>query len=387
MKRKAGLPSRFLFMTFDFPPSVGGIETRTMNYAKELVRRGDDLIIVHLLNPADRRRLIGSNSMSVGTFNGARLIRYAYSFPRTPITLLSSVLASHFSDREVVHVFTGANTLIGLGYLILARLTRKRAGVSVFGKDFLASRPSKLFFIPLILSLMVAEKVMVNSRSTLERLPPQFRKKATILYPGVDPTVLKTGQGAVGGDRDQRILFVGRLVRRKGLVELLNAFEIVASSHPQSKLVIVGDGPFREEFEQMVAHSPVAPSIELKGMLTGVPLFREYSTCDVFVMPSFTTSVDTEGFGMVFLEAGFFAKPSVGTLSGGIPEAVVDGRTGLLVRQRDVAALAEKISLILDSPELGKSLGTNARERVLAEFTWEQATNRFLRMYSTTAEG
>jgi len=375
------MASRFLFLTFDFPPSVGGIETRTMNYVKEMMGQGKNLVVVHLLNPADRMKLLGNRPRSIESFYGAKLLRYPYSVQRTFSTLQASMRDSGFRNREVVHVFTGANTVIGFMYLLLGRLTRKQTGVSVFGKDFLASRPSKLFFVPLLLSLTIAERVMVNSNSTLKSLPPRFRKKATVLYPGVDPNVLETGlESRPEGERG-RILFVGRLVRRKGLVELLKAFEIVSKSIPDARLVIVGDGPFRSELEALIRESSVGERVEMRGTLTGQPLNREYASCDVFVMPSKTTSVDTEGFGMVFLEAAYFARPAVGTRSGGIPEAVVDGETGLLVDQDDVEGLALKIRTLLEDRALAARLGQNARQRVLSGYTWEKATERFLDMY------
>ena len=375
------MTAKILFFTFDFPPSVGGIETRTMNYAKEIVKGGNDLVIIHLLNPADRLRLLGKRTKSRSSFFGATLLRYAYSFQRTPMTLIASVRDSHFRDRQIVHVFTGANTAVGLLYLVLARLTGKEAGVSVFGKDFLASRPSGHFFVPLLLSLSVANHVMVNSLSTLGRLPPAFRKKATVLYPGVDPEELGAARLQTREAASGKVLFVGRLVKRKGLTDLLSAFEIVSKSNPTVRLVIVGDGPFRSELEGLVARSPVRDRVQLKGMLTGKPLYDEYASCDVFVMPSRTTSVDTEGFGMVFLEAAYFSRPAVGTRSGGIPEAVVDGETGLLVDQEDVRDLAAKIETLLSDKALSERLGRQARDRVLSGFTWEKATDRFLGMY------
>ncbi len=373
--------NRFLFLTFDFSPNVGGIETRTMSYVKEMVGRGNDLVIVHLLNPADRLRILGARSRSIESFYGAKLVRYPYSVQTTLSILQASLKDSSFRDREVVHVFTGANTVIGLMYVVLGRLARKQTGVSVFGKDFLASRPSKLFFVPLILSLSIASHVMVNSISTLKHLPPRFRKKASVLYPGVDPNILGAGFEPRRETKRGRILFVGRLVKRKGLVELLKAFELVSKSNSTVRLVIVGDGPFRPEFEGLVRESSVANRVEMKGTLTGQPLYLEYASCDVFVMPSKTTSVDTEGFGMVFLEAAYFARPAVGTRSGGIPEAVVDGETGLLVEQGDIEGLALKIKTLLVDEELSERLGQNARQRVLSGYTWEKATENFLNMY------
>ncbi len=88
---------------------------------------------------------------------------------------------------------------------------------------------------------------------------------------------------------------------------------------------------------------------------------------------------------MVLLEAAFFKKPAVATVSGGIPEAVLDKKTGLLVPEGNVDALAKTLTLILSDPNLRENLGQNAYQRVMEEFTWEAATKKLLAMYQHTA--
>lgn len=99
-------------------------------------------------------------------------------------------------------------------------------------------------------------------------------------------------------------------------------------------------------------------------------------------MPSKRLKDDVEGFGIVFLEASLFSKPSVGTWSGGIPEAVVHRETGLLVREGDVASLKEALKGLLVDRGLTRRLGENARVRVLEEFSWRRATERLLDVLS-----
>jgi glycosyltransferase involved in cell wall biosynthesis len=98
-------------------------------------------------------------------------------------------------------------------------------------------------------------------------------------------------------------------------------------------------------------------------------------------MPSRRFSQDVEGFGMVFFEASLFKKPAVGTWSGGIPEAVIHGKTGLLIKPGDVNALEEAMKLLLTDEELARKLGESAYERVMSNFTWERAALKFLKMY------
>jgi phosphatidylinositol alpha-1,6-mannosyltransferase len=140
-------------------------------------------------------------------------------------------------------------------------------------------------------------------------------------------------------------------------------------------LEIVGDGPERTKLERLVADLGLEEKITFFGGLRGDALHDRYRLCNVFVMPSKTMKDDVEGFGTVFLEAGLAGKPSVGTRSGGIPEAILDGETGILVEEGDVQELASAIKRILADANLGLRLGVGARTRVLSEFTWEKSAD------------
>ncbi|MEM3466320.1 MAG: glycosyltransferase family 4 protein, partial [Candidatus Jordarchaeales archaeon] len=258
-----------------------------------------------------------------------------------------------------------------------------KVGVSLFGKDYLASRPNPAYFLPLLFSLLLAQRIGVNSKSTLSLIPKALRRKARILYPGVDVEALeKAIEESSKHGEGETILFVGRMVRRKGPDLLLKAFAMLLKEHPDAWLVMVGDGPFLSSLKDLARQLKLEDRVEFTGALRGKPLYSRYAECDVFVMPSRQTATDVEGFGMVFLEAGFFGKPSVGTRTGGIPEAVLDGETGILVPQDDVGALQDALSLLLKDKAFAKRLGEKARERVLSEFTWEKATLRFIDLFS-----
>jgi len=118
------------------------------------------------------------------------------------------------------------------------------------------------------------------------------------------------------------------------------------------------------------------------GSLRGTPLVERYQLCDVFAMPSRTLKDDVEGFGTVFLEAGLFGKPCVGTYSGGIPDAILDGETGLLVKEGDQKQLANALRTILTDKALATRLGACARERVLSQFTWAETTGQLVQIVS-----
>lgn len=376
---------RLLLVTFDFPPSIGGIQTRVENYVKNLVRLGHEVTLVHLVEPEEWRTYFEKTGrrMIVEQVHGARVLRFKYLFKDT-FKIFTTVLRSIGGRRpDVVHVFSGINLIIGNLFLIYGLHKGCKAGVSLFGKDYLASRPNPAYFLPLLLSLLLAQKIGVNSRSTLSLIPGALRGKARILYPGVDVEELKHHVGDLSKQGEgETILFVGRMVRRKGPDLLLKAFAMLLKDHPTAKLVMVGDGPFLSSLKELAKELKLENRVVFTGALRGKALYSKYAECSVFAMPSRQTSTDMEGFGMVFLEAGFFAKPSVGTRTGGIPEAVIDGETGILVPQDDVNALREELSLLLKDKALARRLGEKARERVLSEFSWEKATLRFVEMFS-----
>jgi glycosyltransferase involved in cell wall biosynthesis len=313
-------------------------------------------------------------------FHGFKLHDCQSNPSHIPQSFIFTARRMNASRIDSVFFLSGGITAFGSLLLIYCRMTRRRAAMLLYGKDVLQAKRHFLDRVLLIVSTKLADSVLANSRFTSTLLPFVNPRKVRILYPGVDPTI--AGEVAIpSGAIRKRILFVGRLVRRKGLKDLIDAFKVVSEEIPDATLEIVGDGPEKRELEHMVADLGLGGKVSLFGTLRGKPLFERYSYCDVFVMPSVTLPDDVEGFGTVFLEAGLFRKPSVGTTSGGIPEAVEDGRTGLLVPEGNAGELAQALRRLLTDTRLASSLGLNARERVLSKFTWEESTKQLIRSY------
>jgi phosphatidylinositol alpha-1,6-mannosyltransferase len=225
-----------------------------------------------------------------------------------------------------------------------------------------------------------ARAVIANSRQTAQRLedigvPP---RKIHVVYPGVDTRrftpdcdgSLVRRRFAAGSEL--LLLSVGRLQRRKGHDLVLFALAQLRESHPHLRYVIVGDGEERARLERLVAANGLADRVWFVGTIPDPELPAYYTACDIFVLPN-RTDGDTEGFGIVFLEAAAAARPVIGGRSGGVPEAVEHGRTGLLVSGTDVHELAAAIRLLAGSMRARQAMGRNGRERVLSAFSWERA--------------
>ena len=94
-------------------------------------------------------------------------------------------------------------------------------------------------------------------------------------------------------------------------------------------------------------------------------------------MPSITKKSDIEGFGIVFLEANYFKLPAIGTRSGGVKEAIIDGKTGYLISPNDVNELIEKILYLYNNPDIRHELGLNGYKRVIKEFGWNSIIQEY----------
>lgn len=165
------------------------------------------------------------------------------------------------------------------------------------------------------------------------------------------------------------LLTVSRLEtgdRYKGVDTVIKALPRIAVSIPQIRYVVVGDGSDRPWLQSLARDLGVTGRVEFRGRLPTSALAREYSACSAFVMPS-----AGEGFGIVFLEAAFFGKPSLAGDHGGSPEVVADGITGFVVPPGDEAALAEAAVKLLSAPETLLRMGQAARRRLLERFTYD----------------
>jgi glycosyltransferase involved in cell wall biosynthesis len=189
--------------------------------------------------------------------------------------------------------------------------------------------------------------------------------------------------GGYTGVRDPtRLLFVGRLVERKGAEYALRALAALRKAGRQVRLTICGEGPERGRLEALARELGVADASEFTGALPHDAVAELYRTSAVLVMPAVTDwKGEQEGFGMVLVEAMASGLPVVSTQSGGIADVIRDGRSGLLVAERDPTALADAVARLLDDPHLAESLITAAAADLDARFAPESIARAFEAVY------
>ena len=178
------------------------------------------------------------------------------------------------------------------------------------------------------------------------------------------------------------LLFVGRLIRVKGVYYLIKALPEVLKQHPKTKLLIVGSGPEKRRLMQLSAELEIINKVVFIDEVLQEDLIPLYSIANILVLPSIIdVTGETEGLGVVLLEAMACRVPVIGSDVGGIRDIIIDGETGLLSEQKNSDSLAEKIIQLLSDEQLRKKVIENGFKLVKDKYTWEVISNRFLNIY------
>ena len=174
------------------------------------------------------------------------------------------------------------------------------------------------------------------------------------------------------------LLFVGRLVEKKGLKYLIEALPLVLGKHPNVTLKIVGDGQEKENIRERILELGIDRHVEFLGAVANETLTEIYHTCDVVAFPSVVADDgDREGFGLVLVEALGCECATVVTDLPAMQDIVQNGISALVVPQKDANLLAEKINILIDNDTLRRSLGQQGRQYVQERFDWGIITRQY----------
>jgi len=238
-------------------------------------------------------------------------------------------------------------------------------------------------------SIARARKVITVSDYTAREIAEYFRvprEKLRVIPHGVNPHLQRLAESADSpaalarlGVRKPFVLFVGLLTPRKGVLELIEAFERIQPQTRLECLVLAGSpGAGYERITERISASPVRERILLAGPADDVTLASLYSEAAVFSLPS-----HLEGFGLPVLEAMLLGCPVVVSDSSSLPEVV--GEAGLVARTGDAVSLGEAIARVLTEPGCAEALAEAGRQRA-GLFTWEKTADLTLAVYEEAAE-
>jgi phosphatidyl-myo-inositol dimannoside synthase len=278
-------------------------------------------------------------------------------------------------------IFAGRALPEGIVAWAVARLHGCKVMIYAHGEELTGwGRGRK--FQAMCFALRHADKVLANSdftRDTLISLIGVSPERIAVVYPTVDTDGMQPGLphddllASLGiGEGQQLILSVGRLVRRKGFDQVIRSLPFLTQQGLDVHYALIGIGEDWDYLQGLADELGVRERLHLLGHVKAEDLPRWYNACTLFAMPNRDIQGDTEGFGLVYLEAGACEKPVLAGLAGGTGSAVVDGVTGLRVDGENPRAVRDALARLLQNPEMASEMGRRARERVQANFTHER---------------
>jgi glycosyltransferase involved in cell wall biosynthesis len=226
----------------------------------------------------------------------------------------------------------------------------------------------------------IAVSAALRDRAIAFGIPPE---KITVSYTGVNTAQFRP-RGMPIEHRPKQVLFVGRLVEKKGVEYLLRAFEQIRREIPDAELVIAGDGSRRKRLEALAKSLDVP--VKFVGAIGRPEVQEQLARSRVLCLPSVSAvNGDAEGFGQVLLEAQASGVPAVSSAFGGAAEGLLHGHTGFRVAERDVDQLADRVSTLLQDERLTARFAMNAIEWVRSHFAMASCAARLERHYDALA--
>jgi len=363
-KQKADGKNILMLTTFYYP-SKGGIQTYTKKITENLIKLGNNVTTFAIASN-------GVTNLTTSTwlklYNNNEKIAWFH-------------LCKKYDD-----IFVSSWFPAGILGIFIKRLQHIPLFIAAHGNEILY--PKKYPFMRYLMRCCFkhADKIFAVSNYTKQLLVKEHinAEKIIVVPNGTNPIrfnpdvnydeIIKEKQLL-----DKKIIFsVSRLVERKNFGIVIESLIEILKEIPNAVYVIGGKGPMQAQWAQLALELGVEDRVIFVGYISDEDLPKFYAMSDVFVLPSIglEEKADVEGFGIAFLEANASSVPVVGGRSGGVEDAIVDGKTGFLVNPTDKKEIQAAIINILKHPKLAQSMGTYGRKRVVEQLSWNKVTKK-----------
>jgi glycosyltransferase involved in cell wall biosynthesis len=244
-------------------------------------------------------------------------------------------------------------------------------------------------------ALTRADAVTVNSKATQREVDALARGQARVRVIPIGTDTDSSPDPALTAKLRQQhrrgagpfLVFVGRIVEEKGVTDVVSAVAELRRTHPDVTAAIVGAGQHVELVRQLAAELGVADAIDLPGWADQQDVPSWFASADVVLAPSRIGKAGwQEGQGLSIIEAMGAGRPVVATTTGGIPETITDGQTGLLVPPAAPDRLADAVRQLIADPDRAAAIGAQARDSVAQRFSREASADTFADLYAELLE-
>jgi len=276
-----------------------------------------------------------------------------------------------------------AHAALPAGYaaVLIARRYRRPLVITVHGYDLQVTfyKSAKCRSV-LLRTLEQANRVITVSTKlgNLAKANIEFSEKVVVINNGINVEGCVSVEGNLSPNyTDHRILLsVSSLIATKGIDLNLRAISRLVDKYPNLKYVVIGGGPQTAVLRKLTSKLNLDKHVEFLGQLPHEEVLSYMAIADVFSLPSWK-----EGFGIVYLEAMASGKPVIGCRGEGIEDVIENGRTGVLVKPKDVDSLAEVLDFLLSHPKEAQAIGEQARRLVTENYTWEENAEKIIQVY------
>ncbi len=371
-----------LVITWNFPPRRGGIENLTSNLCRGLKASFPVFVITSFAAVPDPEKGVFRPRWS------GLLPFFLFAFWYGALLL--------WRNREI-KIILGGSALVTPLVLALARIFRRKAVVNVHGLDLIYS---SVFYQALFVRwLKKLDRVVANSHYTASLVMEKKvnRESVSVIPPSVDwhAFVSLRADGVkkeLGLEGQRVILSVGRLTRRKGVKEFLeNCLPSILKEVPDTCYLVVGENPkdalihqkddVMGELKGLMKSMELENHVRLLGGMTDGDLAKVYKVSDLVVLPALWMQEDAEGFGIVMIEGAAAGQPCVATRVGGIPDAVEDKKSGILVNPGDYPSMTRAVVSLLCDHETRRAMGEFAQRRAQEQFSIESISSQYRQLF------
>jgi len=370
---------KICFFNSGFLPDRGGVATFAAGLVSRMAKHPDvDAVkVIAFKNTNPRHEIDG--------------LLEIFAFSQGSFWVMFWVILKYTIRFRQFDIFHASNIFpVGFFVVLFAKfLFGKKVFLTLHGTDVVTTRGSALVKWAKRFTLAHADRALANSKSTMARAVEKQKVSAdqfAVVYPGVDDQLFSKQivyvrkQYKLNSD-DFVVLTICQLIKRKGVDDLLRAIGEIGDK--RVKLLVVGKGPETGNLKALAAELNIQDRVIFAGSAAYEFMSNYYQAADVFAMTSkyIASEGDIEGLGIVLLEAQYFGLPVIGTNSGGIPETIQDGKTGLIAPEADPEAIAAAVLKLKNNPEARRQMGETGKKFVRENFAWEKSIANHLKEY------
>lgn len=353
-------------------------ETFVLGQITELVNRGHDVDIISITKPTEelvhedidkyklleRTQYINKSPSSLGFEINERLISYL---------IFTDIIHAHFAGNSATWALN-ISRLLGIPFVMTAH------AYDIYIDPDVDDLREKFEDATKVITIS-----NYNKDYLLKLLTGGFEQKIEVIRCGIDLNKFKYIERL---NKDViKILFIGRLVEKKGPTYAIEAFNKVLGEIPNIELRMIGDGPLKDEVDRLINKLDLNDNVILLGAQPQSAVLKEMAEADIFFLPSLTAeNGDREGIPVSIIEAAATGLPIVSTIHSGIPEVVIDGETGFLVPENDTTAMTERLKQLILDPELRINMGKAGRAHVETNYDRKNEIDNLEKLFENLLE-